>query len=42
MALLTGKGTRRGTVATVRRGEGLLYSTEAEAEVILVSQFYGP
>lgn len=23
-------------------GEGLLYSTEAEAEVILVSQFYGP
>lgn len=42
MALLTGKGTWRGHVATVRRGKSLLYSTEAEAEIILVSQFYGP
>lgn len=29
-------------MATVKRGKGLLYSTEAEAEIIFVSQFCGP
>ena len=29
-------------MSTVKREKGLLYSTEAEAEIIFVSQFYGP